>query len=123
MNKDPNATFQNLEPYTQYNFTVCSINSIGKTCTDGGFNVTTLEDGLLYFYFFHIVVSCRDLFLHPPHSSCVNVFNLFYLMLRNSNQFNDLRDNILITWRIKLLLGTMLNRDYSITKPRKVMGN
>ena len=44
---DPNAVFSHLKAFTTYNFTICSINSIGKACTDGTFAVTTLEDGLL----------------------------------------------------------------------------
>ena len=42
-------SFSGLKPHTTYKFTVCSINSIGKTCTDGNFSVMTLEDGLLCF--------------------------------------------------------------------------
>lgn len=46
---NPQASFSGLNPFTTYKFTVCSINSIGETCTDGNFSVTTLEDGLLCF--------------------------------------------------------------------------
>ena len=43
-----NVTFSRLKAFTTYSFTVCSINSIGETCTNGSFNVTTKEDGLSY---------------------------------------------------------------------------
>ena len=35
---------------------MCSINSIGETCTNGSFNVTTKEDGLSYisYHFFYL---------------------------------------------------------------------
>ncbi|CAB4012554.1 Down syndrome cell adhesion molecule Dscam2, partial [Paramuricea clavata] len=41
---NPQASFSGLNPYTTYKFTVCSINSIGETCTDGSFSLITLED-------------------------------------------------------------------------------
>ena len=44
---DPNAVFSRLKAFTTYNFTICSINSIGRACTDGTFAVKTWEDGLL----------------------------------------------------------------------------
>ncbi len=62
----PSATFSNLVPFTTYNFTICSINSIGKTCTDGTFGVKTSEDGLLCFLFFR-AWTCN--MLGPPWRS------------------------------------------------------
>ena len=44
---DPNAVFSDLKPFTTYNFAICSINIIGRSCTDGTFAVKTSEDGLL----------------------------------------------------------------------------
>ncbi|XP_028413448.1 tyrosine-protein phosphatase Lar-like isoform X5 [Dendronephthya gigantea] len=41
---NPNWTFVELKIFTTYNFTICSINSIGETCTDGKFSVTTSQD-------------------------------------------------------------------------------
>ena len=43
----PTAKFTHLTAFTTYKFTVCSINSIGRTCTDDSFDVTTLEAGVL----------------------------------------------------------------------------
>jgi hypothetical protein len=44
------AKITGLKPFTTYSFSVCSINSIGETCTENNFNGTTSEDGVLYFF-------------------------------------------------------------------------